>query len=801
LSSLAPAARTLVGPEKHPTAGQPPAESAVGRPVSPQGGALALDFSTIPVAAHPATGSVSAAEVEPSEQPVRRLLGPGHPLETVTRDRVECDYGRPVGDVRLHLDGESQRLAHGMGARAFTVGRDIVFNTNYYQPSSVEGARLLSHEIAHVVQQTTPSDRSGTPVELEREAAIAPGSDVRHRDVGVRGSRSAPIAAQCDPLTSAEIARLDESHLRARLAANEREATTLAYSNDYQQRLSVENLQLKDRAAALLGGGPGLRAGESSGPPPMLISVRLELVEARTQAEQVTSDLPTHPENYALNFVKGVAQRLEFDQTMTALVSGGLGIWGPEMTIASQRFTAMRTSFAGTVAAAERWHSAHPAGESLGMMNERHGTALAGSAERSWDRGGWYYIPGAGAYFLTAVVATVDAAETVASFGYHDASTQVAQAYAAGDISWSEGESLLLRAAGRALLIAAITRGAGAVTSRLGVMGARAAGLAPRSLAFGAASMAFSGAATSATSLAAESALTLLLQNHFTNPAAQRIWQAGLPSGRQWAMSIALSTLLGGAAGARSIRLGNARLVGTVIETPAGRIRIAAITRDGSVVLQPEGAVPTPPPPPATIDLTFNPATGAWERPAQVGELPLPAQRPQLTAGSRPIAGATEVRMSQADYDAALGLVQPGQFADPIARTVDEVGRRAAVRAMANPRFVAALQAGNWTLAGTFFHSAAAIEVRALGASALPPGWTISAEEVLQSGAGGSRSDVLARGPGGVIREFDWKTSGRSALSYNSREEMIRHASQMSGGTLTSQGSVSWMDYIRPLWP
>lgn len=169
-----------------------------------------------------------------------------------------------------------------------------------------------------------------------------------------------------------------------------------------------------------------------------------------------------------------------------------------------------------------------------------------------------------------------------------------------------------------------------------------------------------------------------------------------------------------------------------------------------------------------------------------------------------PPAGAAETRLSQAEYEAALARTFPGHYLDTLTRTMDDVGERAAQDAVSNPRFVQAVQAGNWTLAGTFFHTAARDQVRALPTSALPPGWVVEAERTIQAGAGGSRADVLLRGPAGEILEFDWKTTGRSALSHGSRTEMTRHAGQIVaniGGTLVTQQSRSWIDFVRPLMP
>lgn len=174
-------------------------------------------------------------------------------------------------------------------------------------------------------------------------------------------------------------------------------------------------------------------------------------------------------------------------------------------------------------------------------------------------------------------------------------------------------------------------------------------------------------------------------------------------------------------------------------------------------------------------------------------------------AAREAIAGAEEVRLSQAEYEAALKMVFPSQYADNVARLVDEIGQNAATRAMGNPQFVSAMKNGNMTLAGTLFHSAAAdvVEDAAKASSDLiPKGWTLEAEKTIQAGKGGSRADVLLQGPGSDVVEFDWKTTGKSALSYGSRKEMERHAGQIAvklGGKLTTQQSRSWMDYVRPL--
>jgi hypothetical protein len=112
----------------------------------------------------------------------------------------------------------------------------------------------------------------------------------------------------------------------------------------------------------------------------------------------------------------------------------------------------LRATFAPVVAAAERWHADNPAGESLGMWNERQGTQLAGAGLREWEKGGWGYLGGAASFAGMTGVAVLEAGEQLLSFGVHDSATAVSQAYTRGDISWNEGEQILRSAAWRALL-------------------------------------------------------------------------------------------------------------------------------------------------------------------------------------------------------------------------------------------------------------------------------------------------------------------------------------------------------------
>ncbi|MFI6449615.1 DUF4157 domain-containing protein [Kitasatospora sp. NPDC050543] len=582
-------------------------------------------------------GDFTGVPVHSGGSDVRALLGDGVPLPAALRAEQETRFGVPLGDVRVHDDPAAHRLARRHLARALTVGSDIVFNEGHYQPGSQAGQGLLAHELAHVVQQSGRRDvapAGATRPGAAHEGAADSAAQAWAGGGPVHAGPAAAVGIQAAPLSREEVADLLLPQLTARLTENEREAATLVLSEEYRTALAAEHTWLHRRYAELAGARRSsaeqrptgqTSAEQASGEQQQPATARADQVAALIDAElaeleplitRLVADVPAHPRDHALNTVRGVAERTRQDQEF---ISGFAAPEGGETTPAANaaggRIQRLLAQITPIVAQAEQWHTANPAGRSLGMINEEAGTALAGRALSDWDRGGWYYLSGAAAFVGVAVVALVEAGEQSLSFGYHDAATAVSQAYTRGDISWNEGESILCSAAWRAVLTAAITRGAGAATSRLGAAAARGAGLAPRSIGAGLLSGGVTGGAYTAVSLSGEALLTTLLRSHFTSPAGQAIWRRGIPSGREWALAIPLGVLLGARAGARAVLLGNERLINSTFRTSDGEeLRIVAITPDGQVVVEPVGGLRTspPPPPPSPIETVFDPADGSW---------------------------------------------------------------------------------------------------------------------------------------------------------------------------------------------
>ncbi|WP_437673220.1 eCIS core domain-containing protein [Sorangium sp. So ce131] len=78
----------------------------------------------------------------------------GEPLPQRVRDLFEPRFRYDFSRVRVHTGVEAASAARSVRARAYTIGRDIVFGSGEYAPATTEGQRLIAHELQHVVQQS-----------------------------------------------------------------------------------------------------------------------------------------------------------------------------------------------------------------------------------------------------------------------------------------------------------------------------------------------------------------------------------------------------------------------------------------------------------------------------------------------------------------------------------------------------------------------------------------------------------------------------------------------------------------------
>ncbi|MBN2738429.1 MAG: DUF4157 domain-containing protein [Spirochaetales bacterium] len=67
--------------------------------------------------------------------------------------------GKELKDIEIHTDTKANEMAEAINARAFTHKNHIVFNKGEYQPGTVEGKKLIAHELVHTVQQSPKIQR------------------------------------------------------------------------------------------------------------------------------------------------------------------------------------------------------------------------------------------------------------------------------------------------------------------------------------------------------------------------------------------------------------------------------------------------------------------------------------------------------------------------------------------------------------------------------------------------------------------------------------------------------------------
>jgi hypothetical protein len=109
------------------------------------------------------------------------LESAGEPLDPAVRAAMQPSFGHDFSQVRVHTDRRASTSADAVNARAYTVGHHVVFRSGSYGPRSLDGQRLIAHELTHVVQQ------GGAPPLGGREGAARPDTELDSHPVRAFG--------------------------------------------------------------------------------------------------------------------------------------------------------------------------------------------------------------------------------------------------------------------------------------------------------------------------------------------------------------------------------------------------------------------------------------------------------------------------------------------------------------------------------------------------------------------------------------------------------------------------------------
>lgn len=77
----------------------------------------------------------------------------GKPLPSGIRQFMEPRFNADFSQVRIHTGEQAATLNRQVSAQAFTVGNQVYFGRDRFQPESSEGRELIAHELTHTIQQ------------------------------------------------------------------------------------------------------------------------------------------------------------------------------------------------------------------------------------------------------------------------------------------------------------------------------------------------------------------------------------------------------------------------------------------------------------------------------------------------------------------------------------------------------------------------------------------------------------------------------------------------------------------------
>ena len=306
----------------------------------------------------------------------RTLRAPGRPLDEGVRSSFERAWGHDFRGVRVHADDDAARSADAVGARAYTVGSDVVFARGRYDPADPRGRRLLAHELTHVRQQEGAT-RTGPVAVLDDPRAEAE-ADRAPAKVGWR----VPPALQRQPEDPFHLGRLHLDPIPPPMLfppGSMRETYILPAPPDI--RLDAPRLdQPRERF-------PNVLSGQLQGPPPFTPAIFISVSRCVPDTPLTWADFQGTPSGtFGAFTVANVIEENVQGNVMFRAVMNNTASW-------------VRPKFAGAGAratndCAPRVAACHQAFAGLGPGQTAH-----------WD---WTPAPGCPAGIATAASATSD---------------------------------------------------------------------------------------------------------------------------------------------------------------------------------------------------------------------------------------------------------------------------------------------------------------------------------------------------------------------------------------------------------
>lgn len=163
--------------------------------------------------------------LEEDRSPVHDVISSGgRPIEPDVREDMEARLGHHFSDVRIHDDAAAADSAKAVNAHAYTVGSNVVFQRNVYDPSSTAGKTTLAHELTHVIQQRSgPVDGTSAPGGIK----VSDPSDRFEREASANADRvmagPAPVQALSTSAPAVQREEAEEEEVQGLFVQREEE--------------------------------------------------------------------------------------------------------------------------------------------------------------------------------------------------------------------------------------------------------------------------------------------------------------------------------------------------------------------------------------------------------------------------------------------------------------------------------------------------------------------------------------------------------------------------------------------------
>ncbi|MBD3275191.1 MAG: DUF4157 domain-containing protein [Candidatus Marinimicrobia bacterium] len=104
-----------------------------------------------------ASGARAGASGEEHPE-INQIAGPGRYLSADERAHYESEFKTDLSRVKLHTGAKASQAAESINARAFTLGNHVVLGNSEEVSAEHPYSNVLSHELAHVVQNQISPD-------------------------------------------------------------------------------------------------------------------------------------------------------------------------------------------------------------------------------------------------------------------------------------------------------------------------------------------------------------------------------------------------------------------------------------------------------------------------------------------------------------------------------------------------------------------------------------------------------------------------------------------------------------------